>query len=144
MVEVPAAAIAVDQFDAAFFSIGSNDLVQYVTASSRDSGDTGGVGELTHPGVLRLIAAVAAHGTEIGREVSLCGDAGGDPRAIPALLERGREDPVGGTGAVGPHQGGDPRRRPRRAECDTTASSWWHRIKTDAPLLQSERGTRGP
>jgi phosphotransferase system enzyme I (PtsI) len=89
MVEVPAAAIAVDQFDAAFFSIGSNDLVQYVTASSRDSGDTGGVGELMHPGVLRLIATVAAHGREVGREVSLCGDAGGDPRAIPALLAAG-------------------------------------------------------
>ena len=36
MVEVPAAAIAIDLFDAAFFSIGSNDLTQYVTAAGRD------------------------------------------------------------------------------------------------------------
>jgi phosphoenolpyruvate-protein phosphotransferase (PTS system enzyme I) len=89
MVEVPAAAIAVDQFDAAFYSIGSNDLVQYVTASSRDGGETAALGELTHPAVLRLIATVAAHGAGTGREVSLCGDAGGDPRHIPALLEAG-------------------------------------------------------
>ncbi len=89
MVEVPAAAIAVDQFDAAFYSIGSNDLVQYVTASSRDGGETAALGELTHPAVLRLIAAVAAHGAATAREVSLCGDAGGDPRHIPALLEAG-------------------------------------------------------
>ena len=128
MVEVPAAAIAVDHFDAAFFSIGSNDLVQYVTASSRDSGDTGGVGELTHPGVLRLIAAVAAHGTEIGREVSLCGDAGGDPRAIPALLDAGvRTLSVAPTllartkAAIRTVDLGD-------ADATTTASSWWHRI----------------
>jgi phosphotransferase system enzyme I (PtsI) len=89
MVEVPAAAIAVDQFDAAFYSIGSNDLVQYVTASSRDGGGAAGLAELGHPGVLRLIAAVAAHGADVGREVSLCGDAGGDPHHIPALLAAG-------------------------------------------------------
>ena len=39
MVEVPAAAFAIDLFDAEFFSIGSNDLIQYLTASSRDSSD---------------------------------------------------------------------------------------------------------
>ena len=89
MVEVPAAAIAVDQFDAAFYSIGSNDLVQYVTAASRDGGEAAALGELTHPAVLRLIAAVAAYGAGTGREVSLCGDAGGEPRHIPALLNAG-------------------------------------------------------
>jgi phosphotransferase system enzyme I (PtsI) len=89
MVEVPRAAIAVDQFDAAFFSIGSNDLVQYVMASARDGKESDEFGSVTDLGVLRLIAAVAAHGAGIGREVSLCGDAAGDPRAIPALLTAG-------------------------------------------------------
>ena len=46
MVEVPAAAIAVDLFDAAFFSIGSNDLTQYVTAAGRD---IGAVADLADP-----------------------------------------------------------------------------------------------
>jgi phosphotransferase system enzyme I (PtsI) len=89
MVEVPAAAIVIDQFDADFFSIGSNDLTQYVTAAGRD---IGAVAELADPlnlAVIRLIAAVARHGREIGREVSLCGDAGGDPKAIGTLLRAG-------------------------------------------------------
>lgn len=89
MVEVPGTAIAIDQFDAAFFSIGSNDLVQYVTAASRDGADVAEYAQLSHPGVLRLIANVAAFGLATGREVSLCGDAAADPRSIPALLEAG-------------------------------------------------------
>ena len=89
MVEVPSAAIAIDEFDADFYSIGSNDLVQYVTASGRD---VAGLGALARPdctAVLRLIARVARHGRETGREVSLCGDAAGDPAVLPRLLEAG-------------------------------------------------------
>ena len=89
MVEVPAAAIAIDQFDADFFSIGSNDLTQYVTAAGRDNGAVADLADPLNPAVLRLIAAIAAHGRKTGREVSLCGDAGGDPRAIGALLRAG-------------------------------------------------------
>jgi phosphotransferase system enzyme I (PtsI) len=89
MVEVPAAALALDRFDAAFFSIGSNDLTQYVTAASRDNGALADLADTRHPGVLRLIAAIARHGRESGREVSLCGDAGGDPALLPDLLGAG-------------------------------------------------------
>jgi phosphoenolpyruvate-protein phosphotransferase (PTS system enzyme I) len=89
MVEVPAAAIAIDRFDADFFSIGSNDLTQYVTAAGRDIGAVADLADPLNPGVLRLIASVAEHGRLIGREVSLCGDAGGDPRVIAALLRSG-------------------------------------------------------
>lgn len=89
MVEVPAAAIAVDLFDAAFFSIGSNDLTQYVTAAGRDIGSVADLADPLHPAVLRLVEAVARHGRETGREVSLCGDAGGDPAVLPALLRAG-------------------------------------------------------
>jgi phosphotransferase system enzyme I (PtsI) len=89
MIEVPAAAIAVDQFDADFFSIGSNDLTQYVTAAGRDIGTVADLADPLNPAVLRLIASVARHGRETGREVSLCGDAGGDPRLIGALLGAG-------------------------------------------------------
>jgi phosphotransferase system enzyme I (PtsI) len=89
MVEVPAAALAIDCFDAAFYSIGSNDLVQYLTAAGRDIGAVADLADPRHPAVLRLIAAVAAHGRATGREVSLCGDAGGDPSLIPDLLGAG-------------------------------------------------------
>jgi phosphotransferase system enzyme I (PtsI) len=89
MVEVPAAAIAVDEFDADFYSIGSNDLVQYVTACSRDSASLGALARPDATAVLRLIRAVVDHGRRVGREVSLCGDMGGDPRYLPALLECG-------------------------------------------------------
>ncbi|WP_342362523.1 phosphoenolpyruvate--protein phosphotransferase [Terrarubrum flagellatum] len=89
MVEVPAAAMAIAAFDAAFFSIGSNDLTQYATAAARDASDVAAYADVLHPGVLAMIAHVAAHGVASGREVSLCGDAGGDPRAIEALLRAG-------------------------------------------------------
>jgi phosphotransferase system enzyme I (PtsI) len=89
MVEVPAAAMAVEAFDAAFFSIGSNDLTQYATAASRDGAEVATYADVLHPGVLAMIAHVARHGATTGREVSLCGDAGGDPRMIAALLRAG-------------------------------------------------------
>jgi phosphotransferase system enzyme I (PtsI) len=89
MVEVPAAALAIERFDAAFFSIGSNDLTQYITASARDIGAVAALADVRNPAVLRLIAEVAAHGARIGREVSLCGDAAGDPALVPALLDAG-------------------------------------------------------
>jgi phosphotransferase system enzyme I (PtsI) len=89
MVEVPAAAVAIDLFDADFYSIGSNDLTQYVTAAGRDIAAVSALADTGHPAVLRLIEHVAAHGAATGRKVSLCGDAGGDPRLIPDLLRRG-------------------------------------------------------
>jgi phosphotransferase system enzyme I (PtsI) len=89
MVEVPAAALAIERFDAAFFSIGSNDLTQYVTAAGRDIAAVADLANPLNPAVLRLIRMVAEHGRTSGREVSLCGDAGGDPAVVAALLAAG-------------------------------------------------------
>lgn len=89
MVEVPAAAVAVDLFEADFFSIGSNDLTQYVTAAGRDSDVVADLADPLHPAVIRLVEHVARFGREAGREVSLCGDAGGDPAVLPALVRAG-------------------------------------------------------
>lgn len=86
MVEVPSAAIAIDQFDADFYSIGSNDLVQYVVAAGRDIPAVADLARADEDAVLRLIVNVVDHGVRTGRKVSLCGDAGGDPAIIPALL----------------------------------------------------------
>ena len=93
MVEVPSVAIAPEAFgDVAFFSIGSNDLTQYVMAAARDNGSVAHLNSVHNPAVLRLIGQVAAFGAANGIAVSLCGDAGGDPAAIPALLEAGLHD----------------------------------------------------
>lgn len=89
MVEVPAAAIAIDCFDADFFSIGSNDLTQYVTAAGRDNGSVADLADPHHPAMLRLFATIADHGVQARREVSLCGDAAGDPQLAAALLGAG-------------------------------------------------------
>jgi phosphotransferase system enzyme I (PtsI) len=86
MVEVPSAAIAIDRFDADFYSIGSNDLVQYVVAAGRDIAGVADLAKADEEAVLRLIVNVVDHGVRTSRKVSLCGDAGGDPAIIPALL----------------------------------------------------------
>jgi phosphotransferase system enzyme I (PtsI) len=90
MVEVPAVAITPERFQqAAFFSIGSNDLTQYVMASARDLAGVASLNDPANPAVLDLIGKVVAAGRTLGRDVSLCGDMGGDPVHLPALLRRG-------------------------------------------------------
>jgi hypothetical protein len=71
MVEVPAAAIAIDRFDADFYSIGSNDLTQYVMAAARDIAALSDYADAADPAVLSLIARTVEHGKRAGREVSL-------------------------------------------------------------------------
>lgn len=89
MVEVPAAALGIARFDADFFSIGSNDLIQYVTAVNREEKRLVQLFDPLDPGVLELVARVADCGRDEGKEVSLCGDMASDPRCIPALLQAG-------------------------------------------------------
>jgi phosphotransferase system enzyme I (PtsI) len=89
MVEVPAVAIAPEFFaDAAFFSIGSNDLTQYVTACSRDETSVSALNQ-GHPAVLKLIKAVAGFGSERRIPVSLCGDMASEPQYLQDLLKAG-------------------------------------------------------
>jgi phosphotransferase system enzyme I (PtsI) len=90
MVEVPAAALAPELFKRAdFFSIGSNDLTQYVTAAARDEQAVARLNDPAHPAVIRLIAAVAAFGRSNGIPVSLCGDMASEPAHLAALIEAG-------------------------------------------------------
>lgn len=89
MVEVPAAALAADTFAADFFSIGSNDLVQYVAAAGRDNAAVAELADPLQPAVLRLIEQVCRHAAAAQIELSLCGDAAADPAVIPALLRAG-------------------------------------------------------
>lgn len=101
MVEVPAAALAIEDFNADFFSIGSNDLIQYVAAASRDEPQ---LADLTRPSraVFALIGHVVKHANRVGREVSLCGDLAGDPGQVAALLDQDLRAFSVAPGALGP------------------------------------------
>jgi len=90
MVEVPAAAIAPELLaQADFFSIGSNDLTQYVMAAARDEASVASLGDPSHPAVLYLIEKVARYGRDRGIPVSLCGDMASEPRHLKALIAAG-------------------------------------------------------
>ena len=89
MVEVPAAALAIATFDADFYSIGSNDLVQYVTAASRDNAAVADLYDPLNPAVIELIGRIVSHGAATSREVSLCGDIAAEPKFLAPLLDAG-------------------------------------------------------
>lgn len=90
MVEVPAVAIAPELFvKAAFFSIGTNDLTQFIMASSREETSTPDLQDAAHPAVARLIAGVTAYGRANQIPVGLCGDMASAPQHLPLLMEAG-------------------------------------------------------
>lgn len=101
MIEVPATAIAIDLFPADFYSIGSNDLTQYVMAAARDNRSLAHLLNPAHEAMLRLVERVVIHGEQTGRGVSLCGEAGADPVALPLLLQRGLRSVSVAPAAVG-------------------------------------------
>ena len=101
MIEVPAAAIAPDVFEADFFSIGSNDLTQYVTAAGRDNETVSALADTLNPGVLRLIENVVRYGESTGIGTSLCGDAAADTNVLPRLLACGLRSISVGIASVG-------------------------------------------
>ena len=89
MIEVPAAALTVEAFDADFFSIGTNDLTQYVLAAGRDSTAVADLLDPLHPAVLELVERVAGAGARSGREVSVCGEMAAQAEGQRALFEAG-------------------------------------------------------
>lgn len=88
MVETPAAAIMARQFarEVDFFSIGTNDLVQYTMAADRLNEQVAHLYEPLHPAVLQLIQFVVQAAGEVDIPVSVCGEMATDERAIPLLL----------------------------------------------------------
>ncbi|MBT1177334.1 phosphoenolpyruvate--protein phosphotransferase [Bifidobacterium callimiconis] len=91
MIETPAAALCareiLDVVD--FASIGTNDLTQYVMAADRCNSAVSGLLDPANPAVMRLIAMVGAAARETGKPVGVCGEAAGDPRIAPKLVEMG-------------------------------------------------------
>ncbi|AMW04791.1 phosphoenolpyruvate--protein phosphotransferase [Gemmatimonas phototrophica] len=91
MIETPAAAVACDTLvrDVDFFSIGSNDLVQYMLAVDRGNANLAPRFTPFHPAVLRLMAQVQATGAAHGIDVCVCGEMASQPLAVFALLGLG-------------------------------------------------------
>ncbi|HTG70893.1 MAG TPA: phosphoenolpyruvate--protein phosphotransferase [Candidatus Udaeobacter sp.] len=91
MVEVPAAAVAADLFapEVDFFSIGTNDLIQYTMAADRMNETVSYLYQPWHPSLLRLIRLVIQAAEKEGKWVGMCGEMAGDLTAIPLLLGLG-------------------------------------------------------
>src|SRR5690606_29846741 len=80
MVEVPSAALTVEQFarEVDFLAIGTNDLTQYVLAVDRGNDLVADLFQELHPSILRLIRHIAKVGVEHGLPVSVCGEMASD------------------------------------------------------------------
>lgn len=91
MIEVPSAAVAADLLaeEADFFSIGTNDLIQYCLAVDRTDDRVSRLYEPLHPAILRLLRLVARAGRRRPIPVSVCGEMAADPRLLPLLLGLG-------------------------------------------------------
>ena len=91
MIEVPAAAIAAPLLarHAKFFSIGTNDLIQYTLAIDRVDDEVNYLYDPLHPAVLQLIRLTIEAGEKAGIPVAMCGEMAGDPRFTRLLLGLG-------------------------------------------------------
>lgn len=94
MVEVPSAALQAGDLarECDFFSIGTNDLIQYTMACDRGNSSVGYLNDPFHPAVLSLIHHTILKGHEHGIWVGMCGEMAGNPLAIPLLVGMGIDE----------------------------------------------------
>lgn len=94
MIEIPAAAVLADKFakEVDFFSVGTNDLIQYTMAADRMNERVSYLYQPYNPSILRLIKNVidAAHAE--GKWAGMCGEMAGDQTAVPLLLGMGLDE----------------------------------------------------
>lgn len=94
MIEVPAAAMVADQLakEADFFSIGTNDLIQYTMAADRMNQQVSYLYQPFNPALLRLIQRVIEAAHKEGKWVGMCGEMAGEETAVPILLGLGLDE----------------------------------------------------
>ncbi|MGY3837110.1 phosphoenolpyruvate--protein phosphotransferase [Bacillus atrophaeus] len=94
MVEIPSTAVIADQFakEVDFFSIGTNDLIQYTMAADRMNERVAYLYQPYNPAILRLITLVIEAAHKEGKWVGMCGEMAGDEIAIPILLGLGLDE----------------------------------------------------
>ncbi|WP_213508761.1 phosphoenolpyruvate--protein phosphotransferase [Paenibacillus faecis] len=94
MVEIPSTAILADQFakEVDFFSIGTNDLIQYTMAADRMNERVSYLYQPYNPAILRLVKMVIDAAHKEGRWAGMCGEMAGDATAIPLLLGLGLDE----------------------------------------------------
>jgi fructose-specific PTS system IIA-like component len=94
MVEVPSAALMVEQLGRVldFFSIGTNDLLQYFTAVDRNNPRLAALADPLEPSFIRLLGQVVAGARAAGRWVGLCGEMGGHARFLPLMVGLGLDE----------------------------------------------------
>lgn len=94
MVEVPATAILADRLapEVDFFSIGTNDLSQYVMAADRTNKAVSTLAESFSPAILRLVKEIVRAAHEHGKWVGICGELAAEPLAIPILVGLGLDE----------------------------------------------------
>ncbi|PZD97605.1 phosphoenolpyruvate--protein phosphotransferase [Paenibacillus sambharensis] len=94
MVEIPSTAVLADQFakEVDFFSIGTNDLIQYTMAADRMNERVSYLYQPYNPAIIRLVKIVIDAAHKEGRWVGMCGEMAGDSTAIPILLGLGLDE----------------------------------------------------
>jgi len=91
MIEIPSAAVVADELaaEADFFSVGTNDLVQYLLAVDRGNQRVASLYDPCHPAVVRTLMVIFAAARKRGIPAAVCGELGGDPLWAPLLIGLG-------------------------------------------------------
>ena len=94
MIEIPAAAILADRFaqEVDFFSIGTNDLIQYTMAADRMNEQVSYLYQPYNPSILRLVKNVVDAAHAEGKWAGMCGEMAGDQTAVPLLMGIGLDE----------------------------------------------------